>query len=420
MILKRLTISLLAVAGMLGAVSCVNEPLAECPVVEPVEEEAPMVNLTFSVVAPSTTGSATSRAEVVTNPDEFNYFQNPDTYEKIHTLRIIIVRPNNVVEHNRLFTLDDRGVVRYDDMTFKVTTGHNGVGEDKKIYIIANEESVPYNFNDIGKNHADGTSDPYEPGTIENIILKADENGVLIDNSGETKKWIPICEVHTAFVKCPQTPEDEEQSVGPFFITRAAVKFEISVTATNAGWDTDVFDDYYVTGFTFNNIANQEYLFPRAKYSDEISNGEITPSPTSPNPVTPVPDLYGRFITSYEIPEGTIHSQIQLPGDLNQKIPRMSYEYIDFKTPLYFCESKFNPTVEKPYTLSMTVAQKGADGNIATETIYTFDPVPLPNLPLLPRNTIVKINARIWRDPLKMTVELVPYIGVTLKPSFGF
>ncbi|MDE6085246.1 MAG: hypothetical protein K2G40_02435 [Muribaculaceae bacterium] len=411
MMLKRLTISLLAVAGMLGVVSCVNEPFAECPVV-PVEDDARMVNLTFSVVAPSTTASSTSRAGVVTNPDEYNYFQKAEAFESIHTLRIIIVRPDDEVEHNKLFILSDQGVVRYDDMTFKVTTGHNGVGEKKRIYIIANEEIVPFDFTTI--------SGTYIPGTIEDITLKADNNGVLIDNTGNKKTWIPICEVHEAFVKAPTSPELEEQTVGPFYITRAAVKFDISVTATNAGWETDVFDDYFVTGFTFYNVANQEYLLPRAKYSDEISNGEITPSKENPNPVTPLPDLFGRFITSYEIPDGTTHSQIQLPGDLDTKIPRLSTEYIDFKASLYFCERKFNSAAPNPYSLSMTVAQKDADGNIDPETIHTFDPVALPNLPILPRNTVVKINARIWRDPLTMTVELVPYIGVTLKPTFGF
>ncbi len=407
MILKRLTISLIATVAILGTVSCVNENMPDCPVVPVAEEDAPMVNLTFSVVAPSATSPATSRAAVVTDPDQYNYFQEPETYEKIHTLRIIIVRPNGKVEHNKLFVLSDNGVVRYDDMTFKVSSGTSSsadlTGEEKTVYIIANEAATKYNF--------DAIDDTYVPGTIENITLAADPNGVLFDNSGDTKQWIPMCEKHTVFVKRPTSPQLEDQTVGPLYITRAAVKFEFSVCGTNGGFAFESFtDNYYVTDVTFYNIANQEYLLPRATYSDEKTNG----------PDTPYPDLSGLFITDYQIPDGTTHNELHIPGYLDEPIGRKYEEYISWSVPIYYCESQFNPTAEKPYSLTMTVKAKDKDGNWIDESEYTFDPVALPNLGALPRNTIVKIKAAIWRDPLKITVELVPYVGVTLKPSFGF
>lgn len=73
-------------------------------------------------------------------------FENPATdYEKMHTLRVIIVRPDGEVEYNRFLRITGAGLPQEpDDMTFIVKAG-----ESKKVYLFANEAAVPYDFSQI-------------------------------------------------------------------------------------------------------------------------------------------------------------------------------------------------------------------------------------------------------------------------------
>lgn len=130
MTLKRFGhIALCLLAGLTG-ISCDGDRNADTP--DPIPAEK-MVNLTFSVVAPDAVRQSESRA-LVTTPDKDNYFEREASkYEKIHTLRIIILRPgtdfqgkpvkdsdgneiinpdtnkpyDKVVEHNRFFTFNE-------------------------------------------------------------------------------------------------------------------------------------------------------------------------------------------------------------------------------------------------------------------------------------------------------------------------
>ena len=109
------------IAGMLLA-ACAADDSGITPAVTP-EGQGRMVRLSMSVNVPDAvaTGEDGSRA-VVTTPDENNYFEREDSrYEKIYTLRVIIVRQElNIVEHNRMFVFGTDGVVRYDDLSFEV------------------------------------------------------------------------------------------------------------------------------------------------------------------------------------------------------------------------------------------------------------------------------------------------------------
>ena len=61
----------------------------------------------------------------------------------------------------------------------------------------------------------------------------------------------------------------------------------------------------------------------------------------------------------------------------------------------------------RPYTVTLNIG----DASLSTT---------LENLPTLPRNTHVIVNMTLSQSELTAVVELVPYIGVELKPSFGF
>lgn len=446
MTLKRFGhIALCLIAGLAG-ISCDGDRNAATP--DPIPAEN-MVNLAFSVVAPDAVSQSESRA-IVTKPDKDNYFERENSkYERIHTLRIIILRPgtdfqgkpvkdkdgkpildpttgnpyDKIIEHNRFFTLDDNGVVRYDDMNIKV---HGG--ENKTIYIIANEDGINSNRPvgetvELSKLTPDA---PYVAGTIENIQIHADANGILYDNTDEAEKktYIPMSEIYKdVYIEMPKTPELREQKVGPFFITRAAVKFSFNIKS-------DYGEGLYLKSLTFNSLADKEYLLPKNTvyypekptfHKDNNSgstDGIKNPSNTGDTSIDP--DLSGRFITKYEIPDGTIHNQytfnLSTPLQITEK--NQSVELPE----LYFCESKLiNMSNENPYSVGITIAYYDVDSDgKKVEVLSTFNPVQLPNLPLLPRNTHVKVNIALTDGVLMLQVDLVPYIGIDLKPIFGF
>lgn len=387
-----------ASAAILGAVSCGGNQ--DMPVVPDEQLEERMVNLSLSVLTADDASSVASRADEV---NDSTYFEPESSiFEKIHTLRVIIVRPNGNVEHNRLFTLSNQGVVQYDDMKFLVVGG-----EKKKIYIVANEAAVNYDFNEIAGGYEN---------TIENIVLEANNNGVLFDNSGESKTWIPMCTMREEYVRIPESILDEEQSVGPFILARSAIKFSFTVAGTNGGIAEDKFLDYYVTDVVFNCVANQEYLLPRATYSGWQTNPGKDP----------YPGLSGQFISyinDYVMPEGSKHLPVHIPGNLTTPVSRNVDKPISWSVPIYYCECWYNPSnpdVPNPYTMSIVVQAKDSKGDFLPETRLEFPPVTLLNLTTIPRNTHVVVKMRIWRENIEATVKLVPYIGVHLDPEFGF
>ncbi|WP_290392760.1 hypothetical protein [uncultured Duncaniella sp.] len=442
MTLKRFGhIALCLLAGLTG-ISCDGDRNADTP--DPIPAEK-MVNLTFSVVAPDAVRQSESRA-LVTTPDKDNYFEREASkYEKIHTLRIIILRPgtdfqgkpvkdsdgneiinphtnkpyDKVVEHNRFFTFNENGVVRYDDMNIKV---HGG--ENKTIYILANEESINANL-PAGEtvNLSSLTPDsPYTADYIENIQIPAGTNGILYDNTNESgAHYIPMSEVYRdVYIEMPETPELREQKVGPFFITRAAVKFSFNIKS-------DYGEGLYLKSLTFNSLADREYFLPKSTvYSpakptfhkvDNSGSTDGSKKPSDTGDTSIDPDLSGRFITEYEIPESANHSpfKFKFDGDsidLKDKTTQISL-------PIYFCESKFLPldgeTIAdgKPYSVELVLHTKFGDQTI----VATSEKLTLDNLPILPRNTHVKINIDLVVN--KATVELVPYTGIWLDPDFG-
>lgn len=440
MTLKRFGhIALCLIAGLAG-ISCDGDRNAATP--DPIPAEK-MVNLAFSVVAPDAVSQSESRA-IVINPDKDNYFEREDSqYEKIHTLRIIILRPgtdfqgnpvkdkdgkpildpttgnpyDKIIEHNRFFTFNDNGVVRYDDMNITV---HGG--ENKTIYIIANEEGINSNRpeGETAVNLSNLTpDDPYVAGTIEDIQIHADADGILYDNTEEAAAtYIPMAEVYEdVYIEMPETPELREQKVGPFFITRAAVKFSFNITAEDN-------EGLYLKSLTFNSLADKEYLLPRnTTYEPEKptfgqngitgdTNGIKNPSNTGNSDI--VPDLSGRFITAYDIPEDATHSPLTFEFNdedkLGKKVPT------EISLPIYFCESKFLPLdgeTDKPYSVELVLHTKFGDQTV----VATSEELALGNLPILPRNTHVKINIDLGKN--EATVELVPYTGVWLNPDFG-
>lgn len=394
MVVKRWLYMIFALLAMQGLSSCVYDAAADCPPEIPVADDPQMVNLSFSVVALVGGDPDASRAEPSTTPNENDYFEDAlDEYELIHQLRVIIIRENGEIEQNRMVTIKD-GAIRYDNLEFLVRSG-----EKKKIYLMANCENVDYDFDRLKPNSA------YTEPLMEDIVINAAENtNTLVDNSVNTTemRYVPMSEVHEVRIDHPDDGmQVSDVKIGPLFITRAAVKFSFSISAYYGS-------GLFITGITVNKIANKEFLLPKeATYFPPKEDSPIANWDGAPNP-----DLLGRFITDYTTPGAATYSSVfftpQTPIELSPD------KTVDCSPALYYCESLFND----PYSVSIAVAEKDSEGNFGEP--INFNPVDLPNLPLLPRNTHVKINMTLGKTEIQdCEVSIVPYIGVALDPIFG-
>ncbi|MDE6489173.1 MAG: hypothetical protein K2L46_07830, partial [Paramuribaculum sp.] len=145
-----------------------------------------------------------------------DYFEGPQyVYERMGTLRVIIVRPDGTVEHNEYLSaqLPASGASFYNGLRVQVEGN-----ETKRVYLFANESSIkaagsdtPFDFNmfTIGS--------VFPPETVNTLQLGASGTGVLIDNTGEEKQYVPMSEVFEVFVeKVGPDGENAEQSASLF------------------------------------------------------------------------------------------------------------------------------------------------------------------------------------------------------------
>lgn len=365
--LKHLNIATLIVLAF-SLFSCGNDGTDE-----PVVSDG-MVNMVISVA------SIDSQPSVPTRADE-TYFEDPvSRFERIHTLRYIIVRPDGKVEHNYFVTtaMADNGVDYHNNITFKVVGG-----EKKQIYIIANEASVPgYDFGQFV------AGAPFKAAEAESLTLVAPQPGMpLFDNSDEsTAHYLPMAEHFEVNVTRPsETSDGPTYQYETLFITRSTVKFSFSAQVSPVSPS-----DIVLKKVIFNNIGDRQFLFPK--------NTEYSPSkyPVSGS---------DRIITAYDVPDGAETSQ--LPFDLDWNFPPMTAGGKVTSSSLYFPETAFSGK----YSATIVVGVDGEDFE------YTAD---LPNLPSLPRNTHVKVDMVLKGHSVTCVVDVAQYIGVTLEPEFGF
>lgn len=376
----KLVSALLSLLVSIATVSCVYEAGYD-----PEEDLLPSdhVFLNLRVNVAQTRLSPLSRQVV----DDLNYFEAPvSEYEYINTLRVIIVRTSadglraDSIEHNRKFVSAVKGSLEYDNMTFKVKGGEN-----KRVYLIANEDFVcantGYDFNKL----AAGT--PYPAGELESITLTRQKDSPLIDNrTGGT--YVPMSECFSLSVPKPADPGDR-YIFKDMFITRAAVKFSFIFRMADG---TGEIPGMSVGGIRVDGLADSEYLMPRATVYDPAKH---LPADTP---------LGGRFITDYEIPAAAAHTEFAFTDKVQLKqLPDSAF----YHPLVYLPESR-----KGKYTVTIKV------GDSEDEAGY-FEPVTLPNLPMLPRNTHVVVLMTLTGTGVNAEVRLVPYTGVWLNPDFG-
>lgn len=375
-------------------------------IIQPTDGGHVNLQLNIAVLEASQASSKESRAVV----DDENYFEAPiEEHEKMNTLRIIIVRADETVEHNRFIYLDAPDVKA--QSTFKVIGG-----ETKKIYLFANEPDGLYNF---GQKVVRGTRFP--KGDIEGLTLTCNDNGVVLyDNTGETKTYLPMSEQFDVDVEQAKAPgittPDQPNQVEDLFVTRAAVKFSFTAKYEQ-GSEVQTYQKRYqrrISEITISRIGNKEYLLPTGTTYDPKKG---TPSYYDPNR-----GLYGRFITAYTVPTEAENKEYTFfPGEaLTLTAPAEQKSY----TPLvYFPETAYTPegASNQVYQVRLKLELKDEAKEEGQIEVVQSEWVTLSNpyLSSLPRNTHVVVNITLRANEITYTVDVVPYAAIELNPEYG-
>ncbi len=393
-------------------------------------------------------------------------FEDPATeYERLHTLRVIIVDSLGKVEHNRMVNLDRGGNVINDNLEFRISVPwikeengkeHFGVA-NKKIWLFGNEKTanpavcdamvgvkltqdgaaLTQDQMDAYKNNGNMALDLLSVGTsfcsteitedkvwaenaLKSVVLTRLDGQPFIDNSGAEKQYIPMNEFFTLNIQ----PTEFQQSTGgtifrvtkDLFVTRSLVKFTFSAQFAETNLNNE---RMRISEITVTDIAKNGYYIPNATYYDP---GKYTKSNNENG---------GRWITQFAVPQNVVKSSYTFipPAGENDSFLVMKEEpakgkrnvYTAYK---YFPETKLSGT-ERYYVSLKARLYNEETGNEEVNEL-SYGPVPLRGLasnPVdllnIPRNTHVYVNFLFNDFGVNAVVDLVPYTGVWLEPEFG-
>ena len=297
--------------------------------------------------------------------------------EKMQTLRVVVVRPDGTIEHNRLLpkfaptvrldgtTLRPDGTKDDEWRTFKVVGG-----ERKRIYLFVNEATelrfadgtlhrvIDYDF---GRRLVPGTFFPREE--VEALCMTP-----LEGDTQQLEGPLPMTGCHDIWM-----PREDYACEKPLTVLRAAVKFTFLVK-------NDYGCDLSLTGLTLDRMADRSWYLPRARYDDA---GETTSFE--------VPASVGYYIFRRE------HLRIALPEGKTTQL-----------APIYFFEGQYaDPADPRNYAMSIDLEGLRLGGYFE-------------NLKSLPRNTHVVVRITLKQgQAMQWQAEVVPYGKVPLEPVFG-
>ncbi len=387
------------------------------------------------------------------NSNSFETEDALDVFEKINTLRVIIVREDNTVEHNRLIRLPDlEGVLTLSELEFAVSTdrgekiqegdGNYRYTEKKRIYLIANEASIvpsmTATFDALTPPPFASTDEEDPSGAVLTpseaaswLIYKewatgagAEEAEPYINNDtqrAQDKKFIPMTEFFDVEVSSrPADGGEQKTTIKNLFLTRNLVKFQF-------GFMPNQTEAFKIKSIRFDKLMEKEYLFPNnTVYSPDktvaAEKREIikftSPGSDTDNQLRKYTFKPANFGTS---PTDFLNNSFGGDEDLKSKIEREINGWnVAYEPLLYFCESNNNVGFNgRPiYDVNIIVEIYQKDGSTIEEE---FQAQRVTNLPYsLPRNTIVRLNFGLSdRSTLDCEVDVLPYTGVWLFPSFG-
>lgn len=351
---------------------------------EPLSANPAMANLDISVAF--STGVQGSRALTPAPDGDYD-----DEYMKC--LRIIIVRPDGTVEHNRFIDFDNLYVEKTGDVGFQVVAD-----EWKQIYLFANEQLT--RIKNIQPNGIVSGLETYNLSRIEVGKPFPDEElaEYRLQLTGPTEELtgpLPMSECHRVWV-----PKEENYACD-LFITRAAVKFSFV-------FDNRSGRERRLTELEIHKLLGKEYYLPRnTVYAD------------------PQPDGV-REITSFDVPSFEdsnngyytfsryFNQDLLLPADEKTALP-----------PVYLLEGKYTDSAgetgqngPRNYSVRILLKDFGAHQGLGDKDEWQQWEY-FSDLSRLPRNTHVVVYATIGKSDIEWTVEIIPYTQVPLDPVFG-
>lgn len=284
--------------------------------------------------------------------------------EKMKTLRIVVVRPDNTVEANRLLELSS-AVETYGNVLFKV------VGkETKRIYLFVNEETmIPTKetgvFRKLLKEDLSAiyVGLPFPEDRLGGLTIQLD------NNSEQILGPLPMSECHKVEVA-------DSDAYCRLYVTRAAVKFSFRIINRTGS-------DRVFTGLSIDKMARREYYLPKdTKYNEN------------------------KEIIEYAVPTIGSNEYYTFERKENIKLPVGQEITLD---PIYLLEGKYTDPGGDPRNYRMSISlDKGA-------VLSDY----FPDLLCLPRNTHVVVKIIINDNQVNWQVDLEPYGEVVLEPDFG-
>ena len=326
-----------------------------------IDDETVWVNLDINV----------SLSDLSAPDTRAGYEQAANGDELMHTLRILVVRPDNTVEENRFVSFSSY-LIHYGYERFKVAAN-----EKKQIYLFVNEKTA------VMTGSASGATRIVNLATWLSNIRKGEKFPVedltdlticLDGNSKQISRPLPMSECHEVEV-------NDVDSQADLFITRAAVKFSFYITNQSDRNKT-------LTGLSIDHMAGQGYYLPNhVEYIDKTEDG-----------------VTYKEIKSYEVPSEPKYYTYEMGrSDIslhkNKQVPL---------APIYLLEGKYvdDAAGGKNYAVHI-----GIDGVNLSGV--------LDQLPQLPRNTHVKVYITIKNTTINCEVDIRPYTEVILDPDFG-
>lgn len=367
---------LLALTGgiimmVLLATGCSRDNLTDSP-----SDGMTVLQLRVRLNRPDKSGPA-SRVGEEYEPDK----QPANNGEKMHTARIIIFDARGRVEHNTLWDLTAAPDIEARGQDFPVKAN-----ETKTIVLVANEDNAvvtDHNSNTMPAteyfrqfNANIGAVADFE--AMNNLQLQRLENSDNID-SQQLQTPLAMSAVHQYFIG-PGTHYS-----ATFTIHRAAVKYTYRIT------NNDRKKTHTVNSIGINNVADTEYFFPQADFTDDMQ----------------------FFWSAYRTPEQTGR---ELTFKVDRTIPAGQTVEIG---PFYLPEGHNVAEGQRPYATAITF--DGMDmGWRDIEWSIPQMPGQTDVMTDLPRNTHVIVNVSLNHTDFTIGYTVCPWsIHTTDIPSFN-
>lgn len=328
----------------------------------------------------------------------------PDN-EKMHNIRVVILTPDGIVEHNKFYDLEEAQIQK--SVLLKVAPG-NG----KKIFLFANEECVNAVEGIDGKtNSLTAFFDSYSAGdsgfetAVNRLYFAPDYTG---------GKYIPMSSVYVEDIPRQETVEKT------FYVVRVATKFTVNFFNLRG-------EDVCIDKLSIAYHADKNFLMAHVK--DTPQNQAVLGGKTWINWLKEVSDASSEnddytateaagWLKDYELPALADKRQTYTNTTrLTVAAAEFDENNLEDITPgkttqVFYLPESMNlksgtADGEQEYILSVNI--EGASEQFERT---------IPNLKALFRNTNVVLNITMDKN-MEIMVEVIPFTSVEVNPDFG-